>query len=142
MTETKIISTLKEMEQFAQEIVSELKGGETIALIGDLGSGKTTFVQFLAKALGVKKRVVSPTFVVMRAYGQTKLKGIALYHYDFYRLDSLDEIRDLGVEEDFKDPKTICVVEWADKARGLLPRERIEIHFEVIDQNKRQVKII
>lgn len=136
--ETKIISNLKETEQFAREIASGLKGGETIALIGDLGSGKTTFVQFLAKALGIQKRIPSPTFVIMRAY-EIPERDISLHHYDFYRLESVEEVKDLGVEEDFTDRKTICIVEWADKFLEILPKKRIEIKFE-IKNDKRLVK--
>ncbi len=135
---TKIISSLKETEQFAREIALELKGGETIALIGDLGSGKTTFVQFLAKALGIKKRIPSPTFVIMRAY-EIPERSLSLHHYDFYRLDNIDEIKDLGVEEDFQDPRTICVVEWADRAMDILPKDRTEIKFEIIGAKRKVI---
>ena len=135
------IYSLEELEKLASGIAKTLEGGEVIALYGELGSGKTTFTQFLAKALGVKKRVPSPTFVVMRAYDSTKLPGVSLHHYDFYRLDSLEEIRDLGVEEDFKDPKTICVIEWAEKVKELLPEKRIEIYFETVEQGKRRIEV-
>jgi tRNA threonylcarbamoyladenosine biosynthesis protein TsaE len=134
------LKSLKDTEKLAFEVANQFKGGETIALIGDLGSGKTTFVQFLAKALGIKQRVPSPTFVIMRAY-KIPNRDLSLHHYDFYRLDDLAEVKDLGIEDDFQDPKTICVVEWADKAIDVLPKERIEIHFKTIDQNKREVKI-
>ncbi|MFC1651836.1 tRNA (adenosine(37)-N6)-threonylcarbamoyltransferase complex ATPase subunit type 1 TsaE [Patescibacteria group bacterium] len=135
-----MIVSLKELEKFAFDFAKSLEGGEVIALYGDLGSGKTTFTQFLAKALGVKKRVPSPTFIVMREYSDLNLKNVALHHYDFYRLDNLDEIQDLGVEEDFKDSKTICVIEWAEKVQDLLPEERFEIRFKTIDQNKREIE--
>ena len=134
------IYSLEEVKKLASGIAKTLEGGEVIALFGDLGSGKTTFTQFLAKALGVKKRVPSPTFVVMRVYDDLNLRDVSLHHYDFYRLDSLEEIRDLGVEEDFKDPKTICVIEWAEKAKELLPEERFEIKFKTIDKNKRAIE--
>lgn len=134
------IYSLKEVEELAQSLVKSLEGGEVIALYGDLGSGKTTFTQFLAKALGVKKRVPSPTFIVMREYNDLNLKNVALHHYDFYRLDNLDEIQDLGVEEDFKDSKTICVIEWAEKVKELLPEERFEIRFKAVDKDKRAIE--
>jgi len=140
VSEQNNIYSLEGLEELASGIAKTLEGGEVIALFGDLGSGKTTFTQFLARALGVKKRVPSPTFVVMRAYDSTKLPGVSLHHYDFYRLDSLEEIQDLGVEEDFKDPKTICVIEWAEKAEELLPEERFEIKFKTIDKDKRAIE--
>jgi len=140
VSEQNNIYSLEGLEELASGIAKTLEGGEVIALFGDLGSGKTTFTQFLARALGVKKRVPSPTFVVMRAYDDLNLRGVSLHHYDFYRLDSLEEIRDLGIEEDFKDPKTICVIEWAEKAEELLPEERFEIKFKTIDKDKRAIE--
>ena len=105
-------------------IARRLKPGTVIALIGELGSGKTTFVKGLAKGLGVKnsRYVNSPSFVIIKEY-----KGkIPLYHFDVFRLDSLNEADALSFEEYFYGDG-ICAVEWADKIRNLLPKRILRI---------------
>ncbi len=136
----KNIYSLKEVKELAENLAKSLEGGEVLALYGDLGSGKTTFTQFLAKALGVEKRIPSPTFVVMRKYDKMKLEGVSLHHYDLYRLDNLDEIKDLGIEDDFKDQKTICVIEWPERAEEILPKDRINLKFKVVSENEREIE--
>lgn len=127
----------------AKDIVGLLRGGEILALVGDLGSGKTTFTQFLAKELGVKENVTSPTFVLMKKYKIEKLRKQKnkkikryLYHLDAYRLSSPDEALDLGLEEIWSDPKNITVIEWADRIADILPEKRIEIAFSLEKERK------
>ena len=100
-----------------------------IALYGELGSGKTTFVQGLAKGLGIKQRIISPTFVVIRSYDN-------FFHIDLYRME---KVEGLGLEEIIEDPANIVVIEWADKLGDLLPKKRWEIKFEHIDEQKRRI---
>lgn len=112
-----------------------------VALVGELGSGKTTFVQGLARGLGIKNRIISPTFVLRRDYevkGKKK-KVKRLYHIDLYRIkEGVErEFRNLGVEEFFGSQDTVVVIEWAEKVRELLPRSTIWITFENLGERRR-----
>ena len=130
----KIITNVKQSKQLANQIAKKLKGGEVLALIGPLGSGKTTFTQHLAKALGVKSKVSSPTFVLMQTYATKQLgqKRLFLDHFDLYRLESEKEILSSGLAEHWGMPDVICAIEWADKAKKLLPKHSINIIFKSI----------
>lgn len=107
-----------------------------VALVGDLGSGKTTFVQGLAKGLGVKQRIISPTFILMRNYNH-------FYHLDLYRLEDnvWEEVKNLGVEEIWDNPDNVVVIEWAEKIHDHLPKDVIWIQFESEGKNKRGITI-
>lgn len=110
----------------ARKLASFLKAGDIISLTGDLGAGKTVFVQRLAKGLGIKNRITSPTFNLIKEY-----KGkIPLYHFDIYRLENLSELINLGYEEYFYG-QGITVIEWGDKIRPLLGSEYLEIEFKL-----------
>lgn len=101
-----------------------LEGGEVICLYGELGAGKTCFVQGLALGLGVKERITSPTFALIHEY-----KGrLTLYHMDFYRLADPLELEALGYEEYFYG-RGVCVIEWAGRVRELLPGERLDVEI-------------
>lgn len=127
-------------QKLGQQLAQRLKGGETIGLIGELGSGKTTFVQGLARGLGVKKRIISPTFVFIRPYRLSPQPGV-LYHVDLYRIESLDGVKSLGLEETWSDSKNITVIEWAEKIEKILPKRAIKISFDYLGKDKRRIKI-
>lgn len=98
-----------------------------VALAGDLGSGKTTFVQGFARALGIKRRMLSPTFLIMRKYGITSFNLRALsfkyfYHVDLYRIKKASELDILGFREMLADPRNIVVIEWADRIKRIIPK--------------------
>lgn len=139
--ETIILHTLADTEALAKKIVTSLKGGEVIALSGDLGSGKTTFTQFLASALGVKGVVNSPTFVIMKIYEVHQHPIRHLAHMDAYRLGSASEVSDLGVEEFLGNPSAVVVVEWAEKIGTALEKYKpIRLSFSTKD-DVRQVTV-
>jgi len=113
-----------------------------------LGSGKTTFVQGLAKGLKIEGQIISPTFIIVRKY-QTGFKDRNMsfrdfYHVDLYRLegDLGKEILNLGLPYLWSDPKNIIVVEWAEKIRELIPSDATWINFENIGENQRRIEII
>lgn len=113
---------LPEAKNKAREVSQKLEGGEILALTGPLGSGKTTFTQFLAKHLKVKEAVTSPTFVIMNRYeGKLGNKQIFLFHLDLYRTHDFTEVKALGITEAWGRPDTITVIEWADKIQQDLP---------------------
>ncbi len=125
----KLYIPLTEAKQAAQKLAKTLKGGETIALIGQLGSGKTTFTQALGEALGIRKKILSPTFVLMQRY---PVPGTSLffYHLDLYRTKGWADIVAVGLPEIWTRPDTITIIEWADKIRSRLPAETPYIYLK------------
>mgnify|MGYP001567656966 FL=1 len=105
-----------------------------IGLEGELGSGKTTFVQKFAKALGITEHITSPTFVILKKYG-------TLIHVDAYRLKGSEELNKLGFQKLVQDPHNIILIEWANLVADILPNDRITIHFEHVDENTRKIQI-
>lgn len=129
-----ITHSTEETKKFACQIAKKVRPGSVLALYGDLGSGKTTFVRFLVEALGVKNKVQSPTFVIARKYGKVN-------HVDLYRLTTEKEVEDVGIEEILKDKNTVTVIEWPELAEKFLPRDTIRIYFEYVDENSRKIKL-
>lgn len=112
------------------------EAGDVILLVGPLGAGKTCLTQGVARGLGVVENVVSPTFVLLREY-----RGrLPLFHLDFYRLDSVDEISSLGLEE-YLFGDGVCVVEWAEKGLTAVPREHLLIEIERAEASRRRLRL-
>ena len=112
-----------------------------VALEGDLGSGKTTFIQGLAQGLKVKENILSPTFVIQKDFS-LKLKNFKnLYHIDAYRLKNPEELLELGFKDLIGNPENLIVIEWADKIKKILPKNILRIKFENLGENKRRIKI-
>lgn len=135
-----ISENLESTEAIAQELAGSLQGGEVIALSGNLGAGKTIFVKFLATALGVKEDVTSPTFVLMKIYSARVRDIRRLVHVDCYRLDGQNDLFDIGLEEYLQDPKTVMVIEWADKISNL-PSQTINVKIDYLSDTKRRIII-
>ena len=114
-----------------------LKTGDVIHLTGDLGSGKTTFIQGLASGWGSTNQVTSPTFVIINVY--SRADGKKLYHMDAYRLHSIDEATALDIDE-MLDSGPI-VIEWAERIEDALPNDKLIIELEWIDAEKRQMRV-
>ena len=129
----------KETRKIASNLAKRLKGGEVLCLFGDLGGGKTTFIQGLAKGLGVKKNVTSPSFVLMRKYPISDHLVTSLYHIDCYRVKSYKEILDIGFNEILEDKNAIVAIEWADKIKEILPEKRLDIRFKFEDDKVRKI---
>jgi len=138
-----ITNSFEETQKLGKEFAKTLKGGELIALYGNLGGGKTTFVQGLALGLGIKRRIISPTFIIIRSYRVLINKKIKnFFHLDLYRIETRSDIRGLGIDEIIGNSNNIIVVEWAEKMKDFLPKKRIDIYFEYLDENKRKIKLI
>lgn len=130
-----ICKNLDDTKKLSEEFSKTLVGGEVITLNGDLGAGKTTFTQFLAKAFGIKEAVTSPTFTLMNQYLSGRLK---LYHFDMYRIDDIDEILETGLTEYFGAKDAVCLIEWAENIKPLLPQKLIKISIEKLGENERK----
>jgi tRNA threonylcarbamoyladenosine biosynthesis protein TsaE len=131
---------ISETQKLAQEVAGKLKPNDVLALYGDLGAGKTTFVNFLAKALGSDSRVQSPTFVIHRRYlGNGPIK--AINHIDLYRLTDRKDVEDIGIQEVMNEPEAITIIEWPELVEGILPEKTIRIYFEYVDENERKIDV-
>lgn len=126
-----------ETKNLAKKISKEIKG-RVFALYGDLGVGKTTFVQGFAQGLGIKDKIISPTFVLIRQHLIPKTKKI-LYHVDLYRLENPEDTKHLGIEEIMENPDNIVLIEWAERVNNLLPKNTLKISIENIGENNRKI---
>lgn len=131
------ILSFKEKEEFGKKLGECLKKGEFVALIGDLGTGKTTFAKDLAKSLGVEENIKSPTFTYVHEY---ELKDKKLYHFDVYRLTDPEEIYEIGYE-DYLHDDGIIIMEWADIIKSELPDVYIRVEFFYDSEEKRKVHL-
>lgn len=134
-------STQKIGENLANNLKKDLIDKSIIlALSGDLGAGKTTFTQGLARGLGINTRITSPTFILQRSYNGPKLN---LIHIDLYRLegDIKHDLENLGINELLKDKGNLIVIEWAEKMKGYLPGNIVEVTIEAISDNQRKITI-
>ena len=126
-----------ETVELGEKLGKSLRGGEVVALYGDLGSGKTQFTKGIARGLGVKDDIISPTFVIRRDYGDAKLK---LYHYDFYRFKTPDQelVESLieGISSD-----SVTVVEWGERVEKNLPKNSTKVKFKYISENEREIEV-
>jgi tRNA threonylcarbamoyladenosine biosynthesis protein TsaE len=122
----KVIENELDTRKFGIELAKKLKPGDIIALIGDLGTGKTTLTKSIAEGLGITEMITSPTFTIVQEYSGGRLP---LYHFDVYRIKELEEMYELGYEEYFFG-QGVCVVEWADQIKKLIPGDSIMIRIE------------
>lgn len=140
MNKKLITASGKETQQLGEKLVKELDGNTVIALYGDLGSGKTTFVQGVAHALGIENNIQSPTFLLMKEY-EVEDKSLSikkLYHLDLYRLSEYSK-DDLGLSDILEDKSVLVVIEWADRIKGILPQKRINVFFEHNNNQTRSI---
>lgn len=128
------LNSLADTKHLAEILAQEISGGTVILLSGDLGSGKTTFSQFLGKYLGVKRHMTSPTFNIIKSYNA----DVKLHHMDCYRLEDSEE--DLGFDEYFNDTD-IALVEWPQFIAEFLPEDVISININYESENERLVTI-
>lgn len=133
----------EETEKIAENLAKNVKGGDVIALYGDLGAGKTTFSRGFARGLGVTRPVNSPTFIIMRSYRVSDYPGVlAFYHVDLYRIvDVKKTISDIGLLESIREKDAVTVIEWAEKMEEFLPPKRIEIRIAPVSDTQRKIEI-
>lgn len=141
MVSKKIITSSSiETKDFAKNLAKEIPVGTIVALIGDLGSGKTTFAQGFAEGLDIFETIVSPTFKLVSEYDGGKCK---LIHVDTYRLDSIEDFLNICGEDIIRTPGAIILIEWADKIIDILPPDTVQIHFQRVSkiENERELTI-
>jgi tRNA threonylcarbamoyladenosine biosynthesis protein TsaE len=130
--------TAAETIEFGKKLAADLKAGDVMALVGELGAGKTCLVKGIALGLGVSQNATSPTFTIIHEYVGGRLP---LYHVDLYRLESVQQALAIGLEEYF-DTAGVTVIEWAEKVESLLPERTIRVRLEIVDESTRRIEIV
>lgn len=121
------------------KLAASLKGGEVLALFGDLGAGKTTFVKGVARSLGVEKNIKSPTFNIMKIYSVNNNKIKYLVHIDAYRLATLADSESIGLEEIISNKENVVLIEWPENVWPVIETQARSIKFLFIDDDTRQI---
>lgn len=149
----KISKSLSDTEKMAEEFLKILdqkikslpdkSNSVVIGLAGDLGSGKTTFTQFIGKILGIKEKIQSPTFVIQKIYETRHSTFKKIYHIDLYRLEDEKEIRILNLKDIVEEQNNLILIEWPKKlGKGQFDKNMIQINFEFIDENTRKISYV
>lgn len=120
------IKNESQTEEFGIRVAESLKAGDVLALIGDLGTGKTALTSYIAKGLGITRRVNSPTFTIVKEYTDGRLP---MYHFDVYRVSDPEELFNIGIDEYFFG-EGVCIIEWADLIEEILPENTKYIYLE------------
>ena len=132
----------EETTKFGQSLASEFVGGEVLAMVGDLGAGKTCLSQGVAQGLGIKRKVNSPTFVVMKVYDLNNKNGIKKFcHIDAYRLSSAEDLIAIGALDYLNRADTVTIIEWAEKVADIWPQDTILINIKHQSENTRKISI-
>lgn len=133
------INGIEDYPQAAREFVKLLDRGRIFAFYGKMGSGKTTFIKSICEELGVEDSINSPTFAIVNEYEDRNQNTI--YHFDFYRIKSIEEVYNMGYEEYFYGD-AICFMEWPELIEELLPEETVKVFVEETEGGARSVKIM
>jgi tRNA threonylcarbamoyladenosine biosynthesis protein TsaE len=142
-----VYSSTSEEETFRLgiEFSKRIVPGDVVAFYGDLGAGKTEFIKGICEGLAVREIVSSPTFNIVNEYAGEDRNGraLTLFHIDLYRIESPSELVEIGMEETVNDPEAIKLIEWAEMAEKLLPRERYDVKLTALDdENARRIEVI
>lgn len=139
--EKTIIKNDQAMQDFGSKFAEGLIPSDVVILIGDLGSGKTTFAKGLARALGVDSRVISPTYVIVRIYKTKNTTIQRLYHLDLYRLAGEDEVKGIDLKDFLNDKNGLVVVEWPEISRTLIEGKVWKVKIKILEDDAREVSI-
>ncbi len=126
-------------KELALKILSSPGKGRILVLRGGLGAGKTTFLQGFARGLNIKRRILSPTFVIFNRFKLKSPHFKNFYHFDCYRIENFKEVEALGFKEIVSDSKNIVAVEWPEKIKKILPERVIELEFKILKDDKRKI---
>ncbi|HBZ35782.1 MAG TPA: tRNA (adenosine(37)-N6)-threonylcarbamoyltransferase complex ATPase subunit type 1 TsaE [Rikenellaceae bacterium] len=136
MSKRIVINNLEEIENVAARFLKLTAGSNVIAFYGTMGAGKTTFIKAICKVLGVPDTVNSPTFTIINEY-RTK-EGKSIYHFDFYRIDKIEEAYDIGFDE-FIENGYLSLIEWPEKIETLLPDNTLRVQINVLENEVREI---
>jgi tRNA threonylcarbamoyladenosine biosynthesis protein TsaE len=136
-----ITQSEKETMLLGKAIASACQGGEVFGLTGNLGAGKTCLTKGLAKGLGIKGIINSPTFVIMKVYNLKKKNIKKFCHIDAYRLQTAGDLEAIGASEYFNRPDTVTVIEWAENVKKILPKKTITIKLQAKNNSQRVITI-
>jgi tRNA threonylcarbamoyladenosine biosynthesis protein TsaE len=132
-----------ETKKLAEDFAKKLNPGDIVCLFGNLGAGKTTFVQGLVKGLGIVKRIISPTFVIIRSYKinlkNTSQSSYMFYHVDLYRIHGEPDIESTGLIDILENKNAIIAIEWPEKMGSIIPTKRWEIKFNNLSGDDREI---
>ena len=130
------ITSLKLLGKAAQKLIARFPEQRIFAFYGKMGAGKTTFIQAVCRELGTPDNVTSPTFALINEYKTES--GDSVFHFDFYRINDMEEAFDLGYEDYFYSGD-YCLIEWPEKIEPLLPQKYVEVHIEVLEDGARLI---
>ena len=132
------IDSLEGIDAAAAEFAAALEDSRIVAFYGSMGAGKTTFISALCRYFGVEDDVCSPTFTIVNEYRTAE--GESIFHFDFYRIDSLREAMDIGFGE-YLYSGSLCLIEWPEKVEELLPEETLNVRIAASDDGRRTIEI-
>ena len=141
---TIVSKSLKDTQAFAHEWLGSLAptdGALVVGLYGNLGAGKTAFIQAVARELGVKEFVTSPTFVIEKIYETTHPHFARLIHIDAYRLEQARELQTLGFEALVENKNNLILIEWPENVKDILPEDHLKIYCEFVDETTRKFEV-
>ena len=139
--ETFTIESISEINLAAKNIIKSLGTNRIVCFYGSMGAGKTTLIQAICNEMGVTDTVVSPTFALVNEYKSAS--GIPVFHFDFYRINKIEEVFDFGYEEYFYSSEGICLIEWPELIESLLPEKGVlRIRIEVVSTSSRRFSLI
>ena len=133
------ITGLEDYPQAAREFIGQMQGARIFAFYGKMGSGKTTLIKSICEELGVEASINSPTFAIVNEYEDREQRTI--FHFDFYRIKSLEEVYNMGYEE-YVYSDAICFMEWPELIEELLPEETTKVYIEENSEGEREVRIL
>ena len=142
MTLEKITSSESATFQLGKSFSGHIQLGQTVALFGEIGSGKTVFIKGVCEGLRVVHPVTSPTFVIMTEYnGILQDQPITVRHFDFYRVEKENDLRELGLNEFIGESGSVALIEWAEHMERFLPREFWKVQLDKLGENERNIRI-
>ncbi len=131
-------------KKLGKKVAQDFRIGESaiiLGLRGELGAGKTTFVQGFAKGLGIENKILSPTFVILKKFkiSKSEIKFQTFFHIDCYRLNNGEELLNLGFEEIISNPENIVLIEWPENVKSVLPEDAMFLNFKFVNMNTREI---
>ncbi len=141
------LANIKDLNNIAKQMLdiivkNDTKNAIVVGLYGNLGAGKTAFVKEIAKIIGIKENISSPTFVILKRYEIKNLKFKNLVHIDAYRLENGKDLESLKWSEIIRNPDNLIFIEWPDRVKKALPKNILKIYFEFVDEETRRIEVL